>query len=272
MQSNVQFINIEYVFNRIFDAYLWVKYFALFKIGGEDVNEYLASKEGVAYDGLRDRFGIGSGEPFSGSLANTITSNIPHTGGTGFFDRLLSIFSNGGTASVGGAVSGASNNTAVLMTFLSWFRDIMTIVALILITFYIYSSVRWKEVVAEHEAIYDKSYKAPKVPEYKNTKWSVVEAHMASGKETEWRLAILEADNMLADLLRTLPILGKDVGEKLTNANRSNFATLEDAWEAHKVRNRIAHDGSSFILTEHLARKTISQFRNVFEEFKFGID
>jgi len=46
---------------------------------------------------------------------------------------------------------------------------------------------------------------------------------------------------------------------------------LEDAWDAHKVRNRIAHEGSDFLLTEHLARKTIGQFKNVFTEFQFGV-
>ncbi|MEN9852331.1 MAG: hypothetical protein RI996_274, partial [Candidatus Parcubacteria bacterium] len=58
MDNSVRFLNIEYVFNRIFDAYLWIKYFVVFKIQGTTEAEYLASKSGVEYDGLRDRFGL----------------------------------------------------------------------------------------------------------------------------------------------------------------------------------------------------------------------
>ncbi len=277
--GNVKFLNIEYVFNRVFDAYLWIKYIWVFKILGTSEAEYLASKNGVEYDGIRDRFGLS--DPFGGAsnLGGGSLSNSGFGGGGqrsglgGVWDKIMSIFGGGSSASVNASGAGSSLGDGGLITLLSFMRDLMTILALVAISVYIYSTIRWKEVVAEYFDNYKKAHTPPViVPSVKaNSKWSIIEAHMASGSEAEWRVSILEADNMLADLLKTLPISGIDVGEKLTNADRKYFQSLEDAWEAHKVRNRIAHDGSDFLLTEHLARKTIGQFKNVFTEFEYGV-
>jgi hypothetical protein len=276
-QGNVRFLNIEYVFNRVFDVYLWVKYIWVFKIMGTSESEYLASKSGVEYDGIRDRFGLS--DPFAaagnvGNLGNSgIETNSNNKGGLSYvWDKLMGIFGGGGTASAGS--SGVNSvGDGGLISLLSFLRDFMTIIALIALSVLIYSTIRWKETVAEYFDNFEKAHTPPEPSKPKNTnsKWSVIEAHMASGSEAEWRLAILEADNMLAELLKTLPIAGIDVGEKLTNADRKYFQSLEDAWEAHKVRNRIAHDGSDFLVTEHLARKTIGQFKNVFTEFEYGV-
>ena len=276
MENNVRFLNIEYVFNRIFDAYLWVKYFYVFKIQGTTQAEYLASKNGVEYDGIRDRFGLD--DPYSsigGFGHNTggvnISSDTSDGSGLSFiFKKIFSIFNGGGTASVGSSVSQTSGG---LVDILSGLRDLMTLLALVIITIYIYSLIRWKEVVAEYFEKYKKSHNPPVMNTLvKNSKWATIEKYIESNDEAQWRLAILEADIMLDNLLKTLPIPGTDVGEKLTNADRKNFQTLEDAWEAHKVRNRIAHDGTSYFVTEHLARKTIQQFKNVFTEFDYGLN
>ena len=276
-QGNVRFLNIEYVFNRVFDVYLWIKYVWVFKILGTSESEYLASKSGVEYDGIRDRFGLS--DPFVSAGAGNIgrgSTNINTSGDKGglsyVWDKLMGIFGGGSTASVGSSSAGSLGDGG-LISLLSFLRDLMTVISLVAISILIYSTIRWKETVAEYFDNYINSHTPPELPKAKNanSRWSVIEAHMASGSEAEWRLAILEADNMLADLLKTLPILGIDVGEKLTNADRKYFQSLEDAWEAHKVRNRIAHEGSEFLVTEHLARKTIGQFKNVFTEFQYGI-
>ena len=78
-------------------------------------------------------------------------------------------------------------------------------------------------------------------------------------------MGILEADNILNDLLIDRGYPGLTVAERLSNAN---FNTLDLAWAAHKIRNRIAHDGSKFVITERIARNTFDLFKAVFTEFK----
>jgi len=100
-----------------------------------------------------------------------------------------------------------------------------------------------------------------------NPKWERVLTHLDSLNENDWRLAILEADIMLSDLLDQLSLPGDTMGDKLKAVERSDFTTIDNAWEAHKVRNRIAHDGADFLLNQHEAKRVIGLYQTVFEQF-----
>jgi hypothetical protein len=62
---------------------------------------------------------------------------------------------------------------------------------------------------------------------------------------------------------------GDTLGERLNSVEKSDFLTLNLAWEAHKVRNMIAHEGSNYLLTKREAKRVIDLYRQVFEEFEF---
>lgn len=99
----------------------------------------------------------------------------------------------------------------------------------------------------------------------KHPRWAIVEGYMSSDQEALWRIGILEADNMLMDALREKGYAGEDLGEMLKNAN---FRSVQLAWDAHKVRNRIAHEGTTFTLTSHEAKRTFALYEAVFREMK----
>lgn len=99
----------------------------------------------------------------------------------------------------------------------------------------------------------------------KHPRWAIIEGYMASDQEALWRIGILEADNMLHDILRERGTVGEDLGEMLSN---STFKTVQLAWDAHKIRNRIAHDGVRFVLTEREAKRAYALYESVFREFK----
>ncbi len=101
-----------------------------------------------------------------------------------------------------------------------------------------------------------------------NPKWERVLAHVESQNENDWRLAILEADIILADLLGMLSLPGDTIADKLKAIEQSDFTTIDKAWEAHKVRNQIAHEGADFQLSQREARRVVELYRVVFEEFK----
>lgn len=100
-------------------------------------------------------------------------------------------------------------------------------------------------------------------------RWSSIMALMSSGNPNDWRSAIMDADVMLDMLLTERGFIGADVGEKLQSASRGQFASIEAAWDAHRTRNRIAHGGPDYILTDREARIAIDGFRRVFEEFGY---
>ncbi len=102
-----------------------------------------------------------------------------------------------------------------------------------------------------------------------NATWLEVEGKINSVNPSDWRLAILEADILLFEMLEQMGLPGQNLGEKLKSADASFFSTINEAWQAHKVRNIIAHQGAGYQLSYNEARKTIDLYRRVFEEFYF---
>jgi len=103
----------------------------------------------------------------------------------------------------------------------------------------------------------------------KNPRWERIETLVSTENPGDWRVAILEADIMLEELLEAMGYKGEGIGERLKQIEVSDFNTLDKAWEAHKIRNQIAHEGADFNLTEREARRVIDLFRAVFDEFEY---
>ncbi len=100
-------------------------------------------------------------------------------------------------------------------------------------------------------------------------RWARVMEHAASPDEHQWRLAILEADIMLNELLDLKGYKGETMSEKMKRVNPADFHSIDDAWEAHKVRNKVAHEGSESPLTEREKNRVIGLYKRIFEEFGF---
>jgi hypothetical protein len=105
-------------------------------------------------------------------------------------------------------------------------------------------------------------------PTITNSKWERIIELINSANPSDWRLAIIEADIMLDELLRSMSYHGDSVGDMLKSVEKSDFTTLDNAWEAHKIRNNIVHGGDNFDLNEREAKHAIALFESVFKEFK----
>lgn len=103
----------------------------------------------------------------------------------------------------------------------------------------------------------------------KNARWEEVQRLGSSTHESDWRRAIMEADIMLGQALEQQGYRGTTVGERLKDANPLQMTTLDIAWQAHKVRNEIAHAGEGYHLSEWEAKGTLDFYRRVFEELGF---
>ena len=123
------------------------------------------------------------------------------------------------------------------------------------------------EEYAHHQALKEKKLQEGGV--FKNERWKKVLDYLFSTSENDWKLAILEADIILDDMLDSMGYRGATMSEKLQGVERSDFTTIDSAWEAHKVRNSIAHEGTEFLLNEREARRIIGLYESVFKEFNF---
>jgi hypothetical protein len=100
-------------------------------------------------------------------------------------------------------------------------------------------------------------------------RWKEIVDHSQSDNQNDWRAAIIEADIMLDELLEAQGYRGDTMGDKMKTIERSDFNTIDAAWEAHKARNQIAHEGAGFELNQREIRRIVELYERVFREFRF---
>ena len=153
--------------------------------------------------------------------------------------------------------------------FFEKLRPFSFFISFLLLVGIIYSAIRIRQIRREETEELDQIIVAKGTAEKKREKWNRLVELASSESQSDWRLAILEADTMLDDMVDVMGYKGDGLGDKLKQIERSDFVTLDKAWEAHKVRNRIAHAGSDFVLTQRETRRVIDLYKQVFEEFEF---
>ena len=120
----------------------------------------------------------------------------------------------------------------------------------------------------EFRAYQEQAGDAHHAPSGTQLRWQRVLEQASSDDAQQWRSAILEADQMLNELLDTLGYKGETMGDKMRKADVNGFKTIDFAWEAHQVRNLVAQD-PQFEIDAREAKRVIKMYERVFEEFHF---
>lgn len=159
-----------------------------------------------------------------------------------------------------------------------WLQVICLSLSVLLLIGIIYATVRVNQIrKLERTALAEASGQNPNQPSVAavedplrtNPRWEHIKKLMESDSEGDWRVAIIEADIMLSDMVDRMQYPGETLGEKLKVIEKSDFNTIDNAWEAHKFRNKIAHEGSDMQLSQRQARRVIELYESVFEEFHY---
>jgi len=191
----------------------------------------------------------------------------------GLFLHKLWLFLNGDATLTD--VFGATGSTSLITFF--FILKIFSIVFSIAMVWFIFSTLQ--KLTKANKILRKDLYPSKEIEEsietegapirYVNPKWQKVTEHINSKNPSDWKLAILEADIILDEMLDKMGYHGETMGEKLKMIEPSDFTSLGSAWEAHKIRNLIAHEGSDFLINEREAQRVIRLFQEVFEEFKY---
>ena len=145
---------------------------------------------------------------------------------------------------------------------------VSSIITPILLAALAYVVIRNHQMRAEEEETYKAKARMPhlEAAHPKNEQWEHVLEMVSSDRPSDWRVAVMDADVMLDELLIQKGYLGENLGERLKSVSPGDFRALNAAWEAHKIRNQIAHGGGDYILTQREARRAVDLFREVFAE------
>ncbi len=155
--------------------------------------------------------------------------------------------------------------------------DVLSLISIMLSIFFIgiiiFSLVRMIEIQIheDHEIdheIKEALHKKQERNRNDNPRWKYILTLMQSPNESDWRVAIMESDAILEDALRERGLSGGTVADLLEGARESGYRYIQDVWDAHIIRNKIAHDGSEYPLSQIEARRVLKMFQNFFEEIK----
>ncbi|MFA6536873.1 MAG: hypothetical protein WCT18_00565 [Patescibacteria group bacterium] len=95
-------------------------------------------------------------------------------------------------------------------------------------------------------------------------RWQKIEELLNLKHEMNCKLAVIEADKILEDVLKSMYFSGETMAERLKVAGYK-FPKLRHVWWAHKVRNMCVHD-LRYVLKFSEAKKVISLFKDALEE------
>ena len=77
----------------------------------------------------------------------------------------------------------------------------------------------------------------------KNAKsWKRIQSRIETGKESEYKLALIEADSLLGDVLEEKGYIGETLEEKLKQLDQVTLPNIAQIKEVHQIRNNIVHN------------------------------
>lgn len=100
-------------------------------------------------------------------------------------------------------------------------------------------------------------------------RWKKIYKRLESGLESEWKLAVIEGDDFLAEVLDDKDFEGKTFEETLGSAGRNLVPNQEEVLAAHKVRNSIIYD-PDYNLNLEEAKRVLSVFEAAIKNIETG--
>ncbi len=140
-------------------------------------------------------------------------------------------------------------------------------VVVVCLLFWYYWHVRAKLKAIEKaeekklEALFDWVKTAP----VKNPRWERIEQLTRSMNPSDWRVAIIEADSILDEIIIKMGYHGETMGERMQTIAEGNFPYLQEAWRVHKLRNVLAHEGD-YDLQKGEMEDAIDSYYLIFKE------
>ena len=91
--------------------------------------------------------------------------------------------------------------------------------------------------------------------------WNRIKKRAEPGAESDYKLAIIDADDLLAEVLDSGGYEGKDFEETINKAARMISPILDDVIKAHQVRNSIVYN-PDYKLAVDQAKKALDTYES----------
>ncbi len=97
--------------------------------------------------------------------------------------------------------------------------------------------------------------------------WDRVKRRLETGVESEWKLSVMEADDILDDILAKMGYVAETLEERLKLVPVTILPNLDEIQKVHKIRDNIVHD-PDFRLTMEQARAALEVYERAFSDLE----
>ncbi len=97
--------------------------------------------------------------------------------------------------------------------------------------------------------------------------WTKITRRLESENESEYKVAIIEADNLIDNLVKRLGYKGDNFLMRLDNIPSGQIEHVEELKKAHEIRNRIIHD-ETFVITKEEAKEVLGTYEKFLHYFE----
>ncbi len=148
------------------------------------------------------------------------------------------------------------------------FKIIFIIVSIIFFVAIIYYALNTSYL--KHLFIYDledassrKDYGRSKI----SKKWGKIKKRLEKDNEAEYKLALIEADKILDDILKKMGYGEKSLNEKLKRLSSNDVSNLEELLKANEICQNVVHD-PNYRLNKEKAEEIINIFEESFKDLE----
>ncbi|MEK9154937.1 MAG: hypothetical protein AAB596_02615 [Patescibacteria group bacterium] len=148
---------------------------------------------------------------------------------------------------------------------LIWFEGISVLISLIILWLIVFFLVRTGSFKNEKGLLLDVIGKK-NISRFRSVKaWKQVMKRMEANDEVNLKMAIIESDKILDEILKLSGYRGETMADRLKQITSAQISNIEEIWSAHKVRNRIVHEpdfhiprGEAWMIVE-IYKKTLKE-------------
>lgn len=165
-----------------------------------------------------------------------------------------------------GDFSLAAGLFAGVFSFIKTTMQVLTVVLFLALVWVLYKFARLRPYPTKTEQLREAFQGGKPVSSSRlGRQWQSIRKRLDEPNEAEWKVAVIEADNLVNDVLRRLGYQGETFAEKLKGVPADRFQSIDAVWDAHRIRNNIVHDPDARMMHRD-AREAIANFEAFLKE------
>lgn len=99
-------------------------------------------------------------------------------------------------------------------------------------------------------------------------RWEEIKARLRKGDEANLKLAVIEADSLIDEILIKMGLPGATFEERLRQIEVQEVESVDRVWETHGLRDKIVHQ-PDLHLTQEEAEAAVKNIEKVLDELEY---